>query len=192
MTTRLRSGSRRNLEPPQQRECEIGVQVPFVKLVENYRADASQLRIGSRRRVKHALSQKAKPGLRSSNVLEAHLVAHRGSDALAELLSDAPRGHAGCDPSGLQNEDSPVLKQRRRNARGFARSRRRLDDKIPAGTELGYNLRKAGIYGQCWGSRDMRWYQFAVRKERTLSEERRREQESLWTSYGGHPAATSD
>ena len=51
MTTRRRSGRRGSLQPAQQGEREVALEVALVELIEHHGAGALQTRIGRKRRV---------------------------------------------------------------------------------------------------------------------------------------------
>jgi len=59
--------------------------------------------------------------------LESDLPADLITDAPATLVRDAPRQRARCDAPWLQEDRTAECRQRRRNARRFARAGRRDD-----------------------------------------------------------------
>ena len=116
----------------QQGQGQVGVQAPFVELVEHHGADRLEERIGQKLPGEDALGLDPQPGSRRDPPLEPDLVADLLAQRPALLLGDPGRGGPRRDPSRLQHDHPRVLlreqarpHQRRRHTRRLARSRRR-------------------------------------------------------------------
>jgi hypothetical protein len=122
------------LQAAQDREGDVGREVPLVKLVQDDAGDARELRVREEPAREHAFGQKAQPRARARHVLEAHLIADRLAGAFAPLFGDAARGHARRDAARLERPHLAAaanvrVEQRRGHARRLARARRGLYDK---------------------------------------------------------------
>ena len=95
------------LQPPQQRQRQIGIEMPLMKLVQDHRADAGQRGIGQQPPRQHAFGQEPQARARTADVFEAHLIADGFADALAEFAGDAPGRHARRQRRGSSTSTSP-------------------------------------------------------------------------------------
>jgi hypothetical protein len=94
------------------------------------------------------------PSARTDLLFKANLIANGLTRLFSELPGDAPGRHASGDTPRLKDEHIPLEKaeQRRRNARGLARSRGSLEDKVGSALQRGKNLRQNRIDWKCRGS----------------------------------------
>ena len=121
-------------QAPEQREAEVGREVPLVELVEHHRTDAAQLRVGEQAAGEDALGDEAHARGGRGHLLEADLVA----DAPADAARRAPRRRGprrGAWPAArLEDPQLAVERRRRRGARGGRgwSSRRRARPGAPA------------------------------------------------------------
>ena len=128
MTTSRRSGRVGPLQPAQQREREVALQVALVKLVEHHGADALQPRIGEQAARQHAFGEEAQARARPGDLFEAHLVADGLADALAAFGRDEARRQPRGEAARLEHEHLAVgeVEQGGRHARGLPRPGGRL------------------------------------------------------------------
>jgi hypothetical protein len=107
------------LQPAQQREREVALQVALVELIEQHRRHAAQLGICDQPAREHAFGHEADARLRRAHVLEAHLISDASADRFGELMGDAPRGHAGSDPARLEHDDLAAVGEAGSEQRGW-------------------------------------------------------------------------
>jgi hypothetical protein len=125
------------LQPAQQGQGQVALQVALVELVDDHGADAGQDRVGHELAREHALGDEADPRARADRAVEADLVADGVTHALATLLGHALRGHARSQPARLQHHHvavagQPGVEQGGRDARGLARARGRDQHRVAA------------------------------------------------------------
>ena len=118
-------------------ERQVGVELPFVDLVEQDGGDTGQFGV-----VQHAPQQQSRgddldAGVRGDLALTADGVAHGGPDRLAEQRGHPGRGRAGGDPAGFGDDDLPgaCVGQREGHQRRLARAGRGLQDGGPPGAQ---------------------------------------------------------
>ncbi|GAO02033.1 hypothetical protein PSR1_00900 [Anaeromyxobacter sp. PSR-1] len=149
----LQIGAGRALEPPEEREREVALQVALVELVEHHRADAGERGLGEQAPGQEPLGHVADAGARARHLVEPHLVADRLAGPLAQLLGHPPGGHAGGEPPRLEHHHlaragQPGLVQRARHAGGLPRAGGRLDHERGAGAERGDDLGEERVDGE--------------------------------------------
>ncbi len=107
-----------------QREGQVALQMPFVELVEDHRADAAQIGIAGEASQEDALGDEADARALRGALVEAHLVAHAFAHLLAELFGDEARGQTRGDATRLEDHDLSVdqIQERRRHACGLSRA----------------------------------------------------------------------
>ncbi len=110
---------------PREGEREVGVEAPLVELVEHDRAEPGEQRVRLQSARQHAFRSHEHSRLRREALLEADLVTDLAAQLGARLIRNAARNRACRDAAGLQHEHRPVPGQRRRHARGLARTGRR-------------------------------------------------------------------
>ena len=93
------------LEPAQQREREVALEVALVELVEQDDADGGEGGRGEELPGEEPLGDEADPRPRRGHVLEPDLVARRLAGLLPELLGDAARREPRREPPRLQDDD---------------------------------------------------------------------------------------
>ncbi len=119
-------GPRGLLEPPQQRQREIALQVALVKLVEHHRGHPVEPGVRKQAARQHALGHEPQPRSRPGHLLKTHLVAGGLAGALAHLPGHTPRRQARRQPAWFQRHHIPwPRQQRRRDAGGLPCPRRR-------------------------------------------------------------------
>jgi hypothetical protein len=141
------------LQPAQERERDVAVQMPLVKLVEEDRGHAPQVRIPQEAPREDALGHEADPRPRARDVLEAHLVADHLADLLAQLVGHAARGETRRQAARLEDDDLALVGkscvvERARHARRLAGPGGRLEHEAPALSEHADELREERIDGQ--------------------------------------------
>ena len=94
-------GAARLLEPPGEREGDVGVQVALMELVEDDRADAGQAGIGRHLPQEEGLGDELDAGGGGLGAVEADLVPHLVAQPPAALLGDARRQEPRGDAAGL-------------------------------------------------------------------------------------------
>jgi hypothetical protein len=120
------------LQPAQKRKRKIGVEMSFVKLVQNNRRDVHQIRVGQQSARKNSFGGEPYPGTWTGDILESHLVSDGLADSLSKLLGHTPGSHAGGNAPRLQDNDFSRYErqQRRRNSGRFSGAWRSLQDYI--------------------------------------------------------------
>src|SRR5262249_34531104 len=118
------------LQIAQQRQREIAVEVPLVKLVEEDGADSGQLGRGDHPSQQDRLGDVAEARRRTADVLEPDLPTDGGAGRFPELLGDGPRRQSRRQPPRLEDDDlaGERAEERWRKRGRLARSRRCLDD----------------------------------------------------------------
>jgi hypothetical protein len=126
------------LQAAEQGQREIAIQVPLVEFIQHHGADMGQLRIGKEAAGQHALGHEAQAGARAGHFFETHLVPDALPERLAALEGHAPGRQAGRQPPRFQHPHlaREHVQQRRGNARGLARSRRRLHQQAAARSQV--------------------------------------------------------
>ncbi len=132
----------------EQGQREIGVDVAFVKLVEDHGADAFEKRVGEKLTGQNALGDHAEPRFRGDLVIEANLIADLATQRPAILRGDAARRSPCRHPSRLEQDQTRMLRrettrrqQRAGNPRRFPRAGRRHQHQA---TCLAYRLQNLG------------------------------------------------
>ena len=142
----LRLGGRRHGEQLQVRaqrgpdvetegEREVGVQVPFVALVEDDRVHPGQFRVGLQPADEQAGGDHLDAGRGAAPAVPADAVADPAADGLTQQRGHPARGGAGGDPAWLGDDDAPRqgAGQRERDERRLAGAGRRHEHRGPAG-----------------------------------------------------------
>ncbi len=116
------------LEPPQKRQRDIGIQMAFVKLIQNDDACARKLRVGQKPARQNALGQETDARSRTSNFFEPDLVSDHLAGPLSEFLRNPPRCHTRRYTARFEYQDVAirVRQQCGWHAGRLARARRRL------------------------------------------------------------------
>jgi hypothetical protein len=104
------------------------VNAALVKFVEDDRTELRQQRVALQPRGQHPFGDDQEARARGEAALEADLPADLTSDRPAALVGHPLRHRSSRDPSGLQQDDRPIVDQRRRNPGRLADARLRRDD----------------------------------------------------------------
>ncbi|KIG12696.1 putative periplasmic protein kinase ArgK [Enhygromyxa salina] len=125
----------------QQREQQIRVEMTLVELVEDHRVDARELRIITQPPHQHALGHEPQPGLGVAGMIEADPIPNPSTNRFPEQRRGAQGRQSRGQAARLQHEDlsgpkHAALEQHRRDHRGLARARRRLDHDVAPWHEL--------------------------------------------------------
>ena len=83
--------SRCRLQPPEQRQREVALEMPLVKLVQHHGVHAREPRIGNQPPREDTFGEQPEPSAGAGDILEAHLVPDCFAQALAHLLRDPSR-----------------------------------------------------------------------------------------------------
>jgi hypothetical protein len=111
------------LQRAHQREAEIRVDVPLVKLVEDHDVGARQLRIVLQPSRQDPFGRVDEARRGRAPIIEADDIADGLPDALAVLLGDEARRESRREPPRLGHPDVAIDRQERaRHARGLARA----------------------------------------------------------------------
>ena len=92
------------LQPVQQRDREIGLQMALMKLVQHHRIHACQQWIGDQTACENAFGDKSKPGFGARDLFEANLIADRFSQLLTQFLCHAASRQSRGQPARLQHQ----------------------------------------------------------------------------------------
>jgi hypothetical protein len=124
--------ARRFLQPAQQSEREVAIEMALVKLVKQHRADAGEFGIAQQPPREHPFRHKSQTCVRTADILKANLIADRFAEFFLKLTSHAARRHADGQTAGFEDQDFSFdqRQQRRRNASGLARPGWRFDDQV--------------------------------------------------------------
>jgi hypothetical protein len=142
----------RALEPLQEYQRKITVQVSLVELVENDRIDSPEGWICKQTAGQNALRDKSQSRAWSGLLFETDLIADRSSNLFAQLPCDPSCRHARCDPAWLERNNFAAneTENGRWDAGGLSRARWRFDDKVGSTLQGGKYLRQNRIYRKCW------------------------------------------
>ena len=118
------------MQAAQQRQCEIGFEMPLVKLVQHNGIDAREQRVGNQTPRENAFRQETETGSRTGYFFKANLITNGLAERFAKFLSYPARGQAHGQTPRLEHQhvSANQIEQRRRNSRGFPRARRGFDD----------------------------------------------------------------
>ena len=147
MTTSFRSGRRGALEPAQEREREVAVEVALVELVEDDRADRRERGVGEEPPGEEPLGDEADPRPRAGDLLEADLVADASrptrspSSSATRRAASRAASRRGSSTTTSPSPASPASSSAARHARRLARAGRRLDDERRRRAQRGDDLR---------------------------------------------------
>ena len=124
--------SRVRLQPSQESERHLRLQVPLVEFVEQDGGNAAKHGVGDELSCEHALRDESDASPRPGRVFEADRVPDRLTEPLAELVGYAPGGQSSRDPAGLQNDDfasigESCIEKRPWNTGGFSRAGGRFE-----------------------------------------------------------------
>src|ERR1700730_6008394 len=137
----------RMLQPFQQRQREIAVQVALMKFVEYDGGHALQIGIGKKSPREYALDNKSQPRARANRFFEPDLISDGLADLLAEFGCDSTRGKPGRNPTRFEHHDFTAddSQKRGRHSSRLARPRSGHDHKVGAQFQGSNNLRQDGI-----------------------------------------------
>ena len=123
---------RGRLQPAQQRQRQISLEVPLVEFVQHHYVDSRERRIGDQTPRQDSFSYESQPSASARHFFEPDLIAHCLAEALAHLVGNSSRRHARGDAPGFEHQylSAHQRQQRGRNARGFSRARRGLNHEI--------------------------------------------------------------
>ena len=128
----------------QQREGEVGVELPLVDLVEHHRIDPRQLGVALQSSQQQPRGDELDPGAVPDPALPAHGEAGRRAHRLIQQLGQPTGGGPGDDPPWLRDHDATPhhRRDRRWHQGGLARAGRRLDHRDPTGPQRGDDVRQ--------------------------------------------------
>lgn len=132
----MQAGAGALLHPSQEREREIGFNMPLVEFVENNHTDVGRQAAAQQTSREDAFGEKPQPSAVGAGVIEAHLIPDSLAQLFAEFLRDAFSSHARGDAPWFQYPDLAGLagQKSRRNTRSLARSRFGFEEneRVPA------------------------------------------------------------
>lgn len=148
----------------QEGECEIGLEMALMKLVEDDCVDSLEARVGQQAAGKDAFGHEAKTGARRGDIFKPDLVADGLANGFAELLGRAAGGETGGNAAGFKDQDLSRKegKEGGGDAGGLAGAGRGLEDDIGGMAERGEDLGKKGVdregdHGERLGRREHRF-----------------------------------
>jgi hypothetical protein len=132
-----------------QREAEVAVEVPLVRLVEQHRRDSCQLLVAEDPVDEDRLGDDEDPRGRGLLAVEPGEIADAPANGLSQELGD-PFGRSACgDTARAEQDDLPgapgFIDQRRRDSGRLARARRRDEHRAAADPQRGKQLRQDGV-----------------------------------------------
>ncbi len=92
------------LQPPQQRQRQVRIQVPLMELIQHHGIHSAELRIPQQPSRQHTFGHKPQPRPRPRSLLKTHLVADGPADLFAQLRRHAPRRQPRRNPPRLQHD----------------------------------------------------------------------------------------
>jgi hypothetical protein len=138
------------LQPLEQSQGKVGVEMALVKLIEHDHIDTSEVGISGQAASQNALGDKVEPGMGARYIFEANLITDGVADLFAEFPRHATRGQTGGDAARLKHQDlsGDRRQQGRRDTGRFARAGRRFEDQSRIPLERGKDLRDKGVHGK--------------------------------------------
>ena len=126
-------GPRRFLDLQRAGQRDVAVEMPFVKFVEDDRADAVQVRISQHLAQQHAFGDITDPRGGGDDIVEPHLVADLAAEFHVSTLRDPRRKHTRWQPARLQDHHLAIaqqtaVEQHLRHLGRFARAGRRSEN----------------------------------------------------------------
>jgi hypothetical protein len=139
------------LKPLQEGECEIGVEMAFVKFVEDNCVNALEGGIGEKAASEYALRNEAQARAGTDLFFEADLVTNGRADFFAELGSDPARCETSGDTAWFEDNDCAAEEREEGwwNAGRLPCSGRSFDDKIWGALQGCEDLRQNRIHRKC-------------------------------------------
>jgi hypothetical protein len=133
------------LQTVEQRQCDIAIEVAFMKLVEDDAAYSPKFRIGDDPAREDAFGEEAKPCRWSAYFVEAHLVTDGLAERFTEFLGYPAGRHAGGDAARFEDQYFSELEKGGRDTSGLPGAGRRLDHDGARPAQTGRDLGEDGV-----------------------------------------------
>ena len=104
-------GPRRLLDLQSAGQGDVAVEMPFVKFVEDDRADTLQVVISQHLAQQHAFGHVTDPRGGRGDVVQPHLIAHLAAESHVSRLRDPRREHSRWQPARLQDRHLAIAQQ---------------------------------------------------------------------------------
>jgi hypothetical protein len=143
-------GASAELQPEEQGEGGVAIEVALVKLVEDDSGDAAERGVVEKAAGKDAFRDESEAGAGAGRFFEANLIADGFAERFAHLLRDPAGGHASGDATRLENENGAKLEKRGWDAGGFACAGGGFEDEVGGRSEMIEYLRDK-IVNRKWG-----------------------------------------
>jgi hypothetical protein len=147
-------GTAGELQTAEQRQCQVALQVAFVKLVEHHAACAFEVGVGKQAPGEHPFGEESQARGRAGDLFEADLVTHRAAHALAAFRRDVARGQACGQAARFEHQHLAIVERedRRRNAGSLPRPRFGFQHQVVGGAQVFEDAGNQRIDGQAHGN----------------------------------------